>query len=205
MGLPIILTVVAGILFLTITFYIIARKNETMPYHADPSAWLQPPIAKEPDLPPASTTAPDYRVQVNEFEQSRKVLEETFFKVCSESGRPRGLRWKSCDFESTMLFVVENHSLNLHALVPVVISFEAIEGGPMEDMEAVSNLRVGSALFVHTGDNWATRGDVIYNLSPDEAFQRYAPNYTAFDVDSLNTKSESSTQSETLPDQEEEA
>ena len=75
----------------------------------------------------------------------------------------------------------------------------------MEDMEAVSNLRVGSALFVHTGDNWATRGDVIYNLSPDEAFQRYAPNYTAFDVDSLNTKSESSTQSETLPDQEEEA
>ena len=205
MGIPIILTVVAGILSLTIAFYIIARKNETTPYHADPSAWLQPPAPLEPELPPASITPPDYRVQVTEFDRSRKVLEATFFKICSESGRPRGLRWKTCDFESSKLFVVENNSLNLHALVPVVISFEAIEGGPMEDMEAVSNLRVGSALFVHTGDNWATRGDVIYNLSPDEAFQRYAQNYTSFDVDSLNAKSESSTISETPPGQEEES
>jgi len=205
MGIPIILTVVVGSILLAIAFYIIARKSEATPYHADPSAWLQPPTPAEPELPPASTTPPDYRVQVTEFKQARKVLEKTFFKICSESGRPRGLRWKTCDFENTVLFVIEKHSLNLHALVPVVISFEAIEGGPMEEMEAVSNLRVGSALFVHTGKDWATRGDVIYNLSPVEAFQRYDQNYTAFDMDSLNTKSESTTKSETLPGQEEEA
>ena len=205
MGIPIILTVVVGSILLAIAFYIIARKSEAKPYHADPSAWLQPPTPAEPELPPASTTPPDYRVQVTEFKQARKVLEKTFFKICSESGRPRGLRWKTCDFENTVLFVIEKHSLNLHALVPVVISFEAIEGGPMEEMEAVSNLRVGSALFVHTGKDWATRGDVIYNLSPVEAFQRYDQNYTAFDMDSLNTKSESTTKSETLPGQEEEA
>ena len=75
----------------------------------------------------------------------------------------------------------------------------------MEEMEAVSNLRVGSALFVHTGNDWATRGDVIYNLSPVEAFQRYDQNYTAFDMDSLNTKSASTTESKTPPGQEEEA
>jgi len=205
MGIPIILTVVVGSILLAIAFYIIARKSEATPYHADPSAWLQPPTPAEPELPPASTTPPDYRVQVTEFKQARKVLEKTFFKICSESGRPRGLRWKTCDFENTVLFVIEKHSLNLHAMVPVVISFEAIEGGPMEEMEAVSNLRVGSALFVHTGNDWATRGDVIYNLSPVEAFQRYDQNYTAFDMDSLNTKSESTTKSETLPGQEEEA
>ena len=205
MGIPIILTVVVGSILLAIAFYIIARKSEAKPYHADPSAWLQPPTPAEPELPPASTTPPDYRVQVTEFKQARKVLEKTFFKICSESGRPRGLRWKTCDFENTVLFVIEKHSLNLHAMVPVVISFEAIEGGPMEEMEAVSNLRVGSALFVHTGNDWATRGDVIYNLSPVEAFQRYDQNYTAFDMDSLNTKSESTTKSETLPGQEEEA
>ena len=205
MGIPIILTVVVGSILLAIAFYIIARKSEATPYHADPSAWLQPPTPAEPELPPASTTPPDYRVQVTEFKQARKVLEKTFFKICSESGRPRGLRWKTCDFENTVLFVIEKHSLNLHAMVPVVISFEAIEGGPMEEMEAVSNLRVGSALFVHTGKDWATRGDVIYNLSPVEAFQRYDQNYTAFDMDSLNTKSESTTKSETLPGQEEEA
>ena len=205
MGIPIILTVVVGSILLAIAFYIIARKSEATPYHADPSAWLQPPTPAEPELPPASTTPPDYRVQVTEFKQARKVLEKTFFKICSESGRPRGLRWKTCDFENTVLFVIEKHSLNLHAMVPVVISFEAIEGGPMEEMEAVSNLRVGSALFVHTGKDWATRGDVIYNLSPVEAFQRYDQNYTAFDMDSLHAKSESTTESETPPGQEEEA
>jgi len=181
MGSPIILTIVLGVILLAVVFYVIARTNGNQPYHADPSAWVQPPAPVEPELPPAATTPPDYQRQVSEFHDARSTLQEAYFKICSESGRPRGLRWINCDFDAEVLFVIENHSLNLHALVPVVISFEAIEGGPMEDMEAVGNLRVGSALFVHTGENWATRGDVIYNLSPDEAFQHFRQNYTAFD------------------------
>ncbi|MEL0095194.1 MAG: hypothetical protein VW875_05060 [Planctomycetaceae bacterium] len=183
MGLPIILTIVLGIILLAVVFYVIARASGKTPYHADPSAWLQPPAPIEPELPPAATIPPDYQKQVSEFQDTRSTLQDSYFKICSQSGRPRGLRWKSCDFDSEVLFVIENHSLNLHALVPVVISFEAIEGGPMEDMEAVGNLRVGSALFVHTGEHWGTRGDIIYNLSPDEAFQHFSQNYTAFQQD----------------------
>ncbi|MBA63044.1 MAG: hypothetical protein CMJ76_11820 [Planctomycetaceae bacterium] len=198
MGNPIILTLILGIILLVITFYIIANKSSGKTYPADPAAWLQPPAPAEPELPPAATTLPDYRQQLSEFEQTRELLEQSFFHVCSESGRPRGLRWKNCDFEDEILFVVENHSLNLHALVPVIISFEAIEGGPMEDMDAVGNLRVGSALFVHTGENWATRGDVIYNLSPSETYQHYHQNYTPFDPASLTVRPPSDADNETL-------
>ena len=187
MGSPIILTIVLGLILLAVVFYVIARTSGPEPYHADPSAWLQPPAPVEPELPPAATTPPDYQRQITEFQDARLTLQESYFKICSESGRPRGLRWKKCDFDSEVLFVIENHSLNLHAFIPVVISFEAIEGGPMEDMEAVGNLRVGSALFVHTGEHWATRGDVIYNLSPREAFQHFSQNYTAFDQDTVTS------------------
>ncbi len=179
---PILAAIVIGLILLGAIFYLIARRSSPAPYHADPSAWLQPPAAPEPTLPPAATEAPDYRQQITEFNDNRETLQKSFFQVCSESGRPRGLSWKDCKFEEDIKFVIENHSLNLHTLVPVIISFEAIPGGPMEEMEAVSNLRVGSALFVHTGDQWATRGDVIYNLSPDEAFQHYHDNYTALDM-----------------------
>lgn len=197
MGTPIIVILVSGFILLAVSFYIISKTRQPNIYTPDPSAWLQPPAPVEPELPPAATVTPDYQAQLTEFEQARKLLEASFFKTCSDSGRPRGLRWKNCDFEEDILFVVENHSLNLHALVPVIISFEAIEGGPMEDMEAVGNLRIGSALFVHTGDNWATRGDVIYNLHPQEAYQHYQANYTPFDLASLQAQVPADNDSET--------
>ena len=189
MGSPIIIIIVLGLLLLTVALVMITRQNKKTPYHADPSAWLQPPAPTEPELPPANTIAPDYQQQIDQFHSTRTTLQDSFFKICSESGRPRGLRWKKCEFEEESTFVIENHSLNLHALTPVVISFEAIPGGPMEDMEAVGNLRVGSALFVHTGENWGTRGDVIYNLNAKEAIEHYRDNYTDFDLDSMSAKS----------------
>ena len=37
----------------------------------------------------------------------------------------------------------------LLALTPVTIAFEAIEGGPMEGVEAVGNLRAATAVFTY--------------------------------------------------------
>ncbi|MEK6248535.1 MAG: hypothetical protein N2C12_10180, partial [Planctomycetales bacterium] len=53
------------------------------------------------------------------------------------------------------------------------ISFEAIEGGGMEEVEAVSNLRAATAVFFMDGDRWDTRGRVIFNLEPAEAIERF--------------------------------
>jgi hypothetical protein len=58
-------------------------------------------------------------------------------------------------------------------LVGVTIGFAAIEGGGMEDVEAVGNLRAATAVFTHNGRQWATQGKVIFNLEPREVLERY--------------------------------
>jgi len=58
-------------------------------------------------------------------------------------------------------------------LVGVTISFEAIEGGGMEDVEAVGNLRAATAVFIHNGREWTTQGKAIFNLEPREVLERY--------------------------------
>ena len=61
----------------------------------------------------------------------------------------------------------------LYALVAATISFEAIEGGGMEDVEAVGNLRSATAVFLHRDRQWTTDGRVIFNLEPAEALARF--------------------------------
>ena len=55
----------------------------------------------------------------------------------------------------------------------VTISFEAIPGGPMEDVEAVSNLRAATAVFRLAGNRWQTEGRAVFNLNPTEAIAYY--------------------------------
>ncbi|NDH94520.1 MAG: hypothetical protein EBZ13_08325, partial [Planctomycetia bacterium] len=54
----------------------------------------------------------------------------------------------------------------LKALVAIEVSFEAIEGGGMEEVEAVSNIRAATAEFLHDGSRWHTDGRVFFNLAP---------------------------------------
>jgi hypothetical protein len=72
------------------------------------------------------------------------------------------------------LFAVDEASGELVALVATTISFAAIEGGGMEDVEAVSNLRSATATFVHRRHAWSTDGRVIFNLEPAEAIAKFA-------------------------------
>jgi hypothetical protein len=61
----------------------------------------------------------------------------------------------------------------LVGLVAVTIGFEAIEGGGMEEVEAVSNLRAATAVFTHNGRHWTTLGRAVFNLEPREVVVRY--------------------------------
>ena len=59
----------------------------------------------------------------------------------------------------------------------VTISFEAVLGGGMEDVEAVSNLRAATAVFNFDEQRqWYTEGRAIFNLNPTEAIQYYQAN-----------------------------
>jgi hypothetical protein len=114
-----------------------------------------------------------------EFARDRKVLEAEFFQAASLSGKPRGLAWKQCAFQEGVLLGRDRANGEIVGLVGVTIGFEAVEGGGMEDVEAVGNLRAATAVFTHNGPGWTTQGKVIFNLEPREVLERYGESLDA--------------------------
>lgn len=107
------------------------------------------------------------------FRQRREWLEAHFYSIASASGKPRGLSWANCDFSNEVSFAREPGTNQLRAFVAVTISFEAIEGGGMEHVEAVGNLRAATSVFEFDGRQWSTQGRVIFNLEPQEAIVHF--------------------------------
>jgi hypothetical protein len=108
-----------------------------------------------------------------QFEQRRDDYQRQFLAAAAATGKPRGLAWKDCDFQDGMLLARDRATKKLVALVGVTISFEAIEGGGMEEVEAVGNLRAATAVFHWNGRNWTTQGRAVFNLEPREVLERY--------------------------------
>jgi hypothetical protein len=116
------------------------------------------------------------------FLQQREHLEAAFFTAAAASGKPRGLRWTNCEWESEVAFARERQTGRLAALVAVTVSFEAVEGGDMEGVEAVGNLRNASAVFFFDADRWRTTGKAIFNLNPGEAIEHFKGQYERLQV-----------------------
>ena len=116
------------------------------------------------------------------FQQQRERLELLFIQAAAASGKPRGLRWKNIDWESSIEFARERASGRLAALVGVTIQFEAVEGGDMEGVEAVGNLRNASAVFFFDRGRWRTTGKAIFNLNPGEAIEHFKGQYERLQV-----------------------
>jgi hypothetical protein len=111
------------------------------------------------------------------FAQRRPELEQAFFREAAASGKPRGLRWKALEWEPGAAFARERATGRLAALVGVTIQFEAVEGGDMEGLPAVGNLRNASAVFFFHRGHWHTTGKAVFNLNPDEALARFGDRY----------------------------
>ncbi len=113
---------------------------------------------------------------LREFVRDRAKLESLFFEKAAATGKPRGLAWKSCAFHSGVLMARDRANGEVIGLVGVTIGFEAIEGGGMEDVEAVGNFRAATAVFSWNGREWTTAGRAIFNLEPREVIDRYREN-----------------------------
>lgn len=111
------------------------------------------------------------------FALQRERLEAKFFDAAATSGKPRGLRWKNIEWEKEVAFVRDRESGLLVALLSITIQFEAVEGGDMEGLEAVGNLRNATAVFLFQRGQWNTQGRTIYNLNPGEAIERLGVQY----------------------------
>jgi hypothetical protein len=107
------------------------------------------------------------------FQLQRERLQEQFVRAAAASGKPRGLRWKECQWDGAAEFARDRQSGQLAALVPVSIQFEAIEGGDMEDVEAVHDLKNASAVFYFHRGQWHTVGKAVFNKNPDEAIRHF--------------------------------
>ncbi|MFO0865488.1 MAG: hypothetical protein U0744_12710 [Gemmataceae bacterium] len=111
------------------------------------------------------------------FKLQRERLEARFLQAASATGKPRGLRWKDCQWENEVEFVRDRETDEVAALVGVTIQFEAIEGGDMEGVAAVSNLRHASAVFAFQHDHWITAGKALFNMFPAEAVEKLDSQY----------------------------
>jgi hypothetical protein len=117
------------------------------------------------------------------FREQRDRLHADFFAAASNSGKPRGLRWKGLDWaagsglpEPTL--ARDRKTGEIVALVPVTNRFEAVPGSDMEGLPAVGNLRNASAVFFYRRGGWHTGGRAVFNLNPDEALEHFKDLYS---------------------------
>ena len=122
-----------------------------------------------------------------EFRRQREVLEAKFFDLAAARGKPRGLRWVDCDWLEAVTFARDRQTGLLTAFVAVNISFEAIEGGDMEDVAAVSNIRDAAAVFHYQRGNWGTGGRALFNMNPNDALDRLQGQFEPLHVAGPNT------------------
>lgn len=116
---------------------------------------------------------------VQAFRMQREQLEARFFDVAAAAGKPRGLRWLECDWLDDVRFARDTESGLLTAFVAVNIRFEAIEGGDMEDVEAVGTIRDAAAVFHYNRGRWGTGGRALFNMNPADAVGRLEGQYEA--------------------------
>jgi hypothetical protein len=108
-----------------------------------------------------------------QFAEHRDYYASIFKDAASASGKPRGLVWKDVKLDERLFLARDRANGALVGLVGVTISFDAIEGGGMENVEAVGNLRAATAVFSHNGHDWTTPGRTIFNLEPHEVIERH--------------------------------
>jgi hypothetical protein len=119
----------------------------------------------------------DERRAIESFRVRREQLEARFFDMARRSGKPRGVKWCECDWQPAVEFARDRNSGLLAAFVAVNIHFEAIEGGDMEDVEAVGKVRDAAAVFHYRHGNWGTGGRALFNMNPATAVTRLEAQY----------------------------
>jgi len=116
------------------------------------------------------------------FEQQRLLLQSQFFEQATRRGVPRDLIWTRIDWSETTSFARDLQSHLLTAFVGIEVAFEAVPGGDMEEVEAVSQIRQASALFHYRENRWGTGGKALFNMTPDDAVERLIGQFEPVDI-----------------------
>ena len=103
---------------------------------------------------------------MEQFRHQREYLEARFFDLVASLGKPRDLIWLECDWQPEVTFAWNRGNGLLTAFAAVNIRFDAVEGGDMEDVEAVSTIRDAAAVFHYHRGRWGTGGRALFNMNP---------------------------------------
>ena len=117
-----------------------------------------------------------------QFRKHFPELQQHFFRIAAESGKPRDLKWLSIDWLDERIFARDHESGILNAYVNVNVKFEAVAGGDMEEVAAVSTVRDGSAVFHYIDGHWGIGGRVLFNISPDTVISSLEGEHTVVDA-----------------------
>jgi hypothetical protein len=119
------------------------------------------------------------QLALRQFRHQREQLEAKFMDLAQSLGKPRGLRWLDADWQKDVTFARERQTGLLTAFAGINIRFEAIEGGDMEEVEAVSTLRDAVAVFHYRQGRWGTGGKALFNMNAEEAISRLTAQFEA--------------------------
>lgn len=106
-----------------------------------------------------------------DWRSRRDELKATFLNLARASGMPHDLFWSACDWTGPVRLARERATGLLTAFAGIVVHFEAVEGGEMEDVEAVSLPRDATAVFQFR-NGWQTAGQALFNMAPSDAITR---------------------------------
>ena len=126
------------------------------------------------------------------FRLQRERLQDRFVQEAATSGKPRGLRWLKVEWDSNIEFSRDRATDQITAFVGVTVEFEAIEGGDMEGVAAVSNLRDATAVFFHDKGVWRTVGRALFNMNPQGALEHLNGQFEPLPAEREGTNSKSS-------------
>lgn len=93
------------------------------------------------------------------FAANRILLLESWFRTAAPSGKPKWLTWVG--YEP----LGEPHFAHNIALVPLMVRFEPVPGGPLEDVPQAREPRAVVAVFRFTRGQWTTDGRALFNLT----------------------------------------
>ena len=131
----------------------------------------------------------EIRRAIRLFRLRREMLEARFFDLAASQGKPRGLKWLDCEWDSPVTFARDKQSGLLTAFVAVNIRFEAVEGGDMEDVAAVGTVRDAAAVFHYRHGVWGTGGRALFNMNPHDALRQLAGQFEPIPVELLSSRS----------------
>ena len=109
-----------------------------------------------------------------EFMHHRPELLREWFTKAAATGNPRELIWVSYVEGGEIAWAKVSAEGRLLALVPVVVQFEPVLGGLLEDVLQSRDPRAVVAVFRWVCGKWMPDARAIFNLAPHQLIERSA-------------------------------